>query len=171
MQLTDILPKEGWAKLEREVHDRFHLRVHAYDTEGATFTGETLWGNPLCPALRKSSTAISTICSVVNQTMRHDVANGSAASNECDAGMLVTCTPVVVNGETLGMVGACGAFLGPEACAESFLIEKTAGIDEETVEKMSESVPRFTPEQAQEVTDYLTARVAEIVNTYQAAKA
>ena len=171
MHITDILPKEGWAELEREIHQRFGLSAHAYDTQGATFTGAHNWGNALCPALRQSPTAASTICSVVNQVMRAEVAGGQPALTECDAGMLVTCAPVVVDGEMLGMVGACGGFLGPEACAESFLIEKTSGLTEDAVEELSKSVKRFTEEQAQAVTDYIAGRVAEIINTYKARKA
>lgn len=171
MEMTDILPKEAWAALERDIHERFGVNAHAYDAKGSPFTGHVTWGNRLCPALRQNKSAVMGICSVANQAVGAEVrASGRAAVTDCDAGLMVICVPVVVRGEFVGMLGGCGG-LRDGAEPESFLIEKAAGLTEEEVTGLCTGMREYTEEEAQAIARHIEGRVAEIIKDYGARQA
>lgn len=166
--MTDILPISGWAELERDITDRFCVNAHVYNAQGSPFTGHSTWGNPLCLALRESRTAATGVCAVINQAMGNEVrVTRAAATTDCDAGMLVVCVPLFIEGELIGMVGGCGGFVD-ENEPESYLLEKMAGLSEERVEELCRGMQRRTADEVQAMSDYIQGRVAEIVAAFQA---
>jgi ligand-binding sensor protein len=169
--MTQLLSVDGWAALEQEIHERFGVSAHAYDAGGSPFTGHVTWGNRLCPSLRKSKTAAGTICAVVNQAVAAEVrASGEPAVTDCDAGLMVVCVPVVVDGTMIGMVGGCGGLCdGSEP--ETFLIEKTSGLTEEQTAELCTDMRRYTADEAQNIAAWIEARVADIVKNHESRRA
>jgi ligand-binding sensor protein len=171
MEMTDILPVEGWAALEQEIFERFGVNAHVYNAKGSPFTGHFTWGNRLCPALRHNKAAASAICAVVNQALGAEVrATRQSAVEDCDAGLMVVCTPVYVGEEFVGMVGGCGG-LRDGAEPESFLIEKAAGLSEDQVAELCSDMRQYTEDEAQAIARYIEGRVAAIVKDYEARQA
>lgn len=168
MEMTDILPASSWAELERDIHERFGVNAHVYTAKGSPFTGYATWGNRLCPALRQNKSAATSICAVVNQVVGAEVREYRESSvTDCDAGLMVICAPVFVAGEFVGMVGGCGGFRdGAEA--ESFLIEKSAGLSEVQVAELCSDMRKYSEDEAQAVARYIEGRVAEIVKEFEA---
>jgi ligand-binding sensor protein len=168
MQMTDILPVDEWAKLEQEITQRFGVNAHAYDAKGSPFTGAATWPTRLCVALRQNKGAASGICSVINQTLVHEVGRtGRPAVTDCDAGQLVVCAPVVVEGELVGMVGGCGGFADDNE-PETFLLEKMADLSEERVAELCQGGVRMSADEVQAMSDWIAARVDAIVKDFQA---
>lgn len=171
MEMTDIMPISGWAELEREIASRFGVNAHVYSAKGQPFTGHANYDNRLCSAVRETKAAAVGICAVINQVMGHEVREtGAAATTDCDAGMLVVCVPVFIDGELIGMVGGCGGFVDDNE-PETYLLEKMAGLDEERVEELCQGMPRKTAAEVQAMSDYIEGRVAEIVSAFKARQA
>jgi len=168
MQMTDILPVAAWAELEQDITRRFGVNAHVYNDKGQPFTGHATWENRLCLAIRETKSAATGICAVINQALGHEVRETKApAITDCDAGMLVVCVPLFIKGELVGMVGGCGGFADDNE-PETFLLEKMAGLAEDKVEEICAGMPRKTAEEVQAMSDYIEARVAEIVKEYEA---
>lgn len=171
MLMTDLLPKEDWAKLEQEIHEKFHLNGHAYDANGSPFTGHVTWCNRLCPALRQHKGAVAAICSVANQAIGMQVRHtGESVVEDCDAGLMVISVPVFIGGEFVGSVGGCGG-LRDDSEPETFLIGKAAGISEDEASALCEGIPHFTENEAQAAARFIEGRVAGIVKDHEARKA
>ncbi len=171
MLMTDILPVEAWAALEQEIFETFRVNAHVYNDKGAPFTGHVPYGNRFCPALREHRQAAVTICAGVNQALGLEVReSGEPAVTDCDAGLMVVCVPVFVDGELVGMVGGCGAIVD-DAEPETFLIEKTSGLGEDQVAELCSDMPRLTGAQAQEISDWIAARVEAILKEFNARRA
>ncbi len=171
MLMTDLLPKDDWAKLEQEIHEKFGLNGHAYDANGSPFTGHVTWCNRLCPALRQHKGAVSAICSVANQAIGAQVRHsGGFAVEDCDAGLMVICVPVFIDGELVGMVGGCGG-LRDDSEPETFLIGKAAGISEDEAAALCEGIPHFTEDEAQAAARFIEGRVADIVKNFEERRA
>ena len=168
MLMTDILPVEAWAALEQEILERFHVNAHVYNDKGAPFTGHAPYGNRFCPALREHRQAAVTICAGVNQALGLEVReSGQPSVTDCDAGLMVVCVPVVVDGELVGMVGGCGAIVD-DAEPETFLIEKTSGLTEEQVAELCSDMPRLSAAQAEEISAWISARVESVLKEFNA---
>jgi len=171
MEMTDLLPAAAWTEVEQDIYERFGVNAHAYNAKGAPFTGYVTWGNRLCPALRQNKSAATSICAVVNQAVGAEVRNTRASAvTDCDAGLMVICTPVFVAGAFVGMVGGCGG-LRDGAEPESFLIEKSAGLSEDQVAELCSDMRQYTEDEAQAIARYIEGRVAEIVKDYEARQA
>lgn len=168
MEMTDLLPAEGWAKLEQDIYERFGVSAHAHNASGAPFTSRELWGNRLCPALRQIKNAGTSICAVVNQVVRTEARQESkTVITDCDAGLMVIAVPVIVRGEFIGMLGGCGG-LRDGSEPESFLVEKLTGFSEDQVTELCSDMRQYTEDDAQEIARYIEDRVAEVVRAYEA---
>jgi ligand-binding sensor protein len=168
MEMTDILPAAGWAKLEKDIYERFGVNAHAHTAEGTPFTGYEVWGNRLCPALRKNKNAATSVCAVTNQAVRSESRQESKTIvTDCDAGLMIIAVPVIVRGEFVGMLGGCGG-LRDGAEPESFLVEKLTGLSEDQVTELSSDMRQYTEDEAQTIARYIEARVAEVVRAYEA---
>lgn len=170
MEMTDILPAEGWARLEQDIYERFGVSAHAHNRDGAPFTARELWGNRLCPALRAIPGAGTGICAVVNQAVRAEARQtGKSVITDCDAGLMLIAVPVVVDGEFVGMLGGCGGLRG-DSEPESFLVEKLTGMSEEQVAELSSDMRKYSEDDAEAIARYIEERVAEVVRAYTAGR-
>ena len=161
MKMTDLMPREDWAALEREFHERFGMNPRVYDEAGAGVTGGRLWSNPLCPALRATPGGAGAVCSVANAALTAQAAReGGTVIDVCDAGLAVITVPVIVDGALIGIVGGCGR-LPEDGEMESFLVSKASGLDEGEVEGLAARVPAVSQAEVEAAAAFWEAKVAE----------
>jgi ligand-binding sensor protein len=163
MHMTDIQSVEDWAALERELHELTGMNAQVYNSRGLTFTGQKLFCNRLCPAIKAVPEALTGICATAYQAMIVEAAevNGPVVS-ECDAGLMRICAPVYADGELVGAVAVCGAM--PEGGeVESFFVDKLTGLGEDAVEEMASEAPVKTGQEAREIADVLQAKIESLL--------
>jgi len=164
MELTDILSKKKWAEFEKELYDRFHINCTVYNTSGIGVTGKPNWCNKLCPEIKANKESLAAICAPGNQNfMAQAKQTQKAVIGECDAGLLKIAVPIFSKGDFLGTAGGCG--LLPEGGEiETFLIEKTMGLNENDIAALCVGMGTMSEELATEMADYIEKRIAQFLN-------
>jgi len=167
MLLTDMIPKEKWEAFEKELFDRFHINCTVYDISGQGVTGKPNWCNRLCPEVKANKDSLAAICAAGNQYfMAQTKRTRKALIDECDAGLTKIAVPIFVDGEFLGTAGGCG-LLPTGGEVQTFLLEKTMGLDEAQILKLCEGLGTITPAKAQEMAVYIEKRIAQFVDAYR----
>ncbi len=162
MLMTDLLSKEEWSELEKKVHDEWGFNASVYNADGMTFTGYKNFVNPLCAEIKSHPEGIQAICSVAHQHMAQLARNsGKTIIEECDAGLIKVCTPVIVNDEFVGIVGGCGR-VADESESETFTVHKAINVPLEKVEDLASEVLPISMERAQELAVFLEKFVEDI---------
>lgn len=162
MLMTDLLTKDQWMDLEKVLHDDWGVNACAYDAKGMTFTGFKNFVNPLCKEIKSYPEGIQAICSVAHQHMAQLAqTSGESVIEQCDAGLLKICTPVVVDGEFVGIVGGCGR-VPDDGEVETFTIHKAINVELDTVANLAKDVPVITMEKARDMAEFLEGFVADI---------
>ncbi|HSO60250.1 MAG TPA: PocR ligand-binding domain-containing protein [Desulfobacterales bacterium] len=163
MELTEILPVEGWMQFEKELFDRFNINATVYSTSGISVTGKPIWCNPLCPVIKANQESLELICKVGNQNfMAQAKKSKEFIIGECDAGLIKIAVPILVNGEFLGTAGGCGRLpAGGEA--ETFIIEKTTGLNEEAIAELCRGLEPISEGEARQAAEFIKARLAQHV--------
>jgi ligand-binding sensor protein len=159
MELTDILSKEAWAAFEKELFDRFRINCTVYNTDGIGVTGTPNWCNRLCPEIKRNKDSLAAICAPGNQNfMARAEKTRKPVIDECDAGMLKIAVPVFNQDEFLGTAGGCG-LLPAGGEVETFLIEKTAGLNEAEIADLCEGLDTMTEDQAKEMASFIEEKI------------
>ncbi|MBN2059233.1 MAG: PocR ligand-binding domain-containing protein [Deltaproteobacteria bacterium] len=163
MELTDILSEEAWARFEKELSDRFHLNCTIYKSDGISVTVKQNFCNNLCPKIKANRDALAAICAPANQNlMARARQTRNAVIDECDAGLLKIAVPIFVGEEFLGTAGGCGVLLeGGEV--EDFMIQKTTGLDEETIETLCRDLGSMTEDEARQAAAFIESRIAQLL--------
>jgi ligand-binding sensor protein len=164
MELTDIMPKDEWARFETELHDRFHMNCTVYNISGIGITGKPNWCNKICPVIKANKDSLAAICAPGNQNFMAQAKNTKqAVIGECDAGLMKIAVPIFINGEFLGTAGGCGRLLsGGEV--ETFMIEKTTGLNEDEIDGLCQGLNSITEDQAEQMAAFIESRIQEYVN-------
>ena len=164
MELTDLLPLEKWAELENEIHARSGLESNVFNTDGIRITDNKVWVNRLCPAIKATDKGQAFICAVAHMNLANQAKNEKCAViEECDAGLMKIVVPIVVDGEYLGAIGACG-LLPADGEVDSFLVNKITDIEEETVEELCEDLAVIEKNSAEEVAQFIWEKIEAIVS-------
>ncbi|MFZ0614387.1 MAG: PocR ligand-binding domain-containing protein [Desulfobacterales bacterium] len=167
MKPIDILPLEEWIALEKDLHNRYGVDVNVFDTSGVRISDFKAWVNRLCPAIKATDKGQSFICAVAHMNIAvQAMQTRQAAIEECDAGLVKIVVPIFVDEEFVGAVGACGLLL-EEGEIDTFLIDKTTGIDEETAQNLAADVATISTAAAESLAEDMTRRVAAIVSDYK----
>ncbi|HDQ40828.1 MAG TPA: hypothetical protein ENN39_07365 [Desulfonatronum sp.] len=165
MQMTDLATVEVWKELERFIYENYTLNGRAYDHEGKVFTGQVLWCNRFCPAVRSNPAALSAVCAAAHQNMAGQAqAEGGSVIGECDLGLYKIVVPVIVSGKFLGAVGGCGR-LPENGSVDAFAAEKIAGLSGQQLNELNTSLTRMTRSEAQELADALAAKIADLTKS------
>ena len=165
MELTDLLPLEKWAELENEIHTRSGLESNVFNTEGIRITDNKVWVNRLCPAIKATDKGQAFICAVAHMNLANQaMQTRQPVVEECDAGLVKIVVPIFIDGQFLGAVGACGLLLN-DGEVDAFLINKVTGIEEETAEKLAESIGAISSEAAQDLARFVSERIDQIVSS------
>jgi ligand-binding sensor protein len=167
MTLTDVLSKEEWTQFEKELYERWQISATVYDTSGVSITEKPNWCNRLCPQIKANKDSLATICAPGNQNfMAMAKQTKKPVIGECDAGLIKIAVPIHINGEFIGTAGGCG-LLPEDGEVESFLIEKSAGLDEEKITELCDGLGSMTESQAKEMADFIENRIDQYVGLAQ----
>lgn len=167
MELTDIAPLETWRELEQKINDRSGLNASVFDTDGIRITDFVKWANRLCPVIKGNEKGQSYICSVAHQNLAAQAARTRRPVIEtCDAGMLKLVVPIYVNGDFLGVAGGCGS-LEKKEDVDTFMINKTTGINEEKLVRLAENIPSMTRDEAASHAKYIENEIDRLLEAYE----
>jgi ligand-binding sensor protein len=164
MKLTDIAPLERWMELENEINRRSGLDANVFDTRGYRISPQKHWANELCPAIKDTDKGQSFICAPAHMNIAAlAMQSRETVIEECDAGLVKMVVPIFAGEEYVGAVGACGMLM-KEGEVDAFLVNKMTEIDEETVERLSASVPAIAPETLRELGRFIQAEIEKILS-------
>jgi ligand-binding sensor protein len=169
MKLTDIAPLEKWLELEQKINERTGLNASVFNIEGVRITNYKKWANKLCPVIKANKKGQDYICAVAHQNIAAQAERSrQPVIAECDAGLMKMVVPIFVNDEFLGVAGGCGYILG-NGEVDTFMVNKTIGIDDEKLEHLLEDIPVMTLDQAQTHTGFIQNEVDQILKAYETA--
>ncbi len=168
MELTDIQPMEKWIELEKKIIDKCQVQSVTFNTEGARITDYVKWSNRICPVIKSSEKGGPFICAVAHMNMAAQAQKtGKPVVEECDAGILKIVVPIFSKDEFVGTAGGCGRLpAGGEV--DTFMINKTIGVDEEELEGLTDDIGSATTEQAQECAAFVESEIKNIVEAFEA---
>ncbi len=167
MKLIDILPIEKWVELEKEIYKRSGLDSSIFDMDGIRISEYKEWVNRLCPVIKDNDKGQSFICAVAHMNIAAlAMQTKTFVIEECDAGLLKLVVPILVKDEFVGAVGACGLLLD-DGEVDFFMVNKTIGIDEDDVVRLSDDIGRITTEDAERLGKFITAQIDEIVSDFE----
>jgi ligand-binding sensor protein len=164
MTLTDIAPLDEWKKLEDRIFDSYGLEVNVFNTDGIRITDNKRWVNRLCPAIKATDRGQSFICAVAHMNVANMAKNQrEPVIEECDAGLVKIVVPIFRNEAFVGAVGACG-YLLDEGEVDTFMVEKTTGIEEGLIESLSSDLGSISSEKARQLAREVVEAVAALVD-------
>lgn len=164
MELTDLLPLEKWAELEKEIHARSGLESNVFNTDGIRITDNKVWVNRLCPSIKSTDKGQAFICAVAHMNLANQARDTkSPVIEECDAGLMKIVVPIIVDGTFIGAVGACG-LLPAGGEVDSFLVNKITDIEEEKIEALCEDLAVIEINSAEEVAQFIWEKIETIVS-------
>ncbi|MBW2437931.1 MAG: PocR ligand-binding domain-containing protein [Deltaproteobacteria bacterium] len=167
MKLTDIASLEKWLELEQKINERSGLNASVFDVAGVRITEFKHWANKLCPIIKADEKGQNYICAVAHQNIAAQAERTQQpVISECDAGLMKLAVPIFVNGQFLGVAGGCGHIL-ENGEVDSFMVNKTVGIDKEKLIDLSAEIPVMTVEQAQSHTEFILSEIEQILKIYQ----
>jgi len=168
MELTDLLPVDKWMELEAKINRRSGLNATVFDINHMRITDFKKWANNLCPVIKANEKGQTFICATAQ---RNIVAMAQKTRKpvveECDAGMIKIVAPVFVNGEFLGSVSGCGLLQTDEGKVESFLVNKTTGINEQEIKGLSKTVGHISIEDAEAFSLFIDEEVNKVVELFE----
>ena len=167
MELTDIQPMGKWIELEKKIIEKCQIQSVTFNTEGARITDFVKWSNRICPVIKSSEKGGPFICAVAHMNMTAQAKRTrKPVIEECDAGILKIVVPVFVKDEFVGTAGGCGQLL-TGGTVDTFMINKTTGIDEKELEGLSEDIRSMTMETAQECAGFVEEELQRIVQAFE----
>jgi len=163
MQLTDLIPLEGWVDFEKAIHDATGMNAAVFDAAGVRVTSYVAWANGVCPLIKGDAGSAQAICAVAHQEIaRKAQQTGQPAVAECDGGMLKICVPIISNGTFLGVAGGCGML--PDAGAlETFHISRATGRAEAEIAALADGIPRASHTEIQAALAFIVDRLAQVL--------
>ncbi|MEW6599867.1 MAG: PocR ligand-binding domain-containing protein [Nitrospirota bacterium] len=167
MELVDLLPVEKWLELEKDIFNRSGLASNVFNVSGIRITDYKEWVNRLCPSIKADDRGQSFICAVAHMNIAGMAKERrKAVVGECDAGLLKLVVPIFVNGNFLGAVGACGLLL-EDSDVDSFMINRTIEMDDNTISELSEGIKRMKEEEIEKLGNYIAERIDIIVKDFE----
>ncbi len=166
MHLTDLASLDEWKQLEQQIVDRSGLNASVFGTDGVRITDFQKWSNKLCPKVKANEKGQSYICAVAHQNIATQAEKQRGpVIEECDGGLLKLVVPIFMNDTFLGVVGGCGLLLG-DGEVDTWMINKTTGIDEGELEELADGIEAMTTPKAEEVITFIREQIDRIVQRY-----
>ena len=167
MKLVDILSLEKWIELEKEINKRFGLNAAVFDADGTRITNFKKWANRLCPVVKANEKGGSFICAVAHQNAASQAKKTrKSVIVECDAGLVKVVVPIFVDGEFLGVAGGCGLLLNNSE-VDTFLTNKTTGIDVGEIENLSNDIKIISDDKIELLIEYIQKEIAWILSNFE----
>ncbi len=159
MNLTDICPLETWKEFETQLHLQYDIDVNVFNPEGIRITDHKAWVNRLCPAIKANPKGQAFICAVAHMNIASEARqSGNPVIEECDAGLIKLVVPILVGGECIGAVGACGLLL-EDGEVDAFLVNKITDMPETEIEELSDGIRSMSREAAHEMIETIVAKL------------
>jgi ligand-binding sensor protein len=166
MELTDICPLATWETLENNLFTKFNFQGSVFNPQGIRISQVKNWSNDLCPAIKATENGQSYICSVAHMSMNAMAKKtGKKVMEECDAGFIKLVVPIIYKDEFIGVAGGCG-LLAEDGDADTFAVNKIAGIDEAKAETLASELPVITNDEVTAAIAYLEQEISQILNKY-----
>jgi ligand-binding sensor protein len=166
MELLDLCTLETWKALEEEIRSRSGLNAAVFDPQGIRIIPPQSWPNRLCPEIKADPKGQSFICATAHMNLANQARNDrEPVIAECDAGMLKLVVPIYVENEFVGAVGGCGLLLD-DGEADTFLVNKITGMQEERVEELAAGMEAISMDEAETLCRLIQERVKAIVEVY-----
>lgn len=170
MELTDVAPLETWHALEQEINKRSGMNASVFNADGVRITNFLKWANNLCPVVKGNAQGQNYICAVAHQNIAAQAAKTHEPVIEtCDAGMMKLVVPIFVNGDFVGVAGGCGC-LEKKEDIDTFMINKTTGINEKTLVSLTKDIPILTRDEAESHAVYIENEINRLLKTYESSK-
>jgi ligand-binding sensor protein len=167
MKLTDIAPLDKWLELEEKINERTGLNASVFNVDGVRITNFKKWANKLCPVIKANKKGQDYICAVAHQNIAAQAERShQPVIAECDAGLMKMVVPIFANDEFLGVAGGCGYILG-NGEVDTFMVNKTIGIEDEKLKNLLGDIPVMSPDQAQSHTGFIQNEVDQILKAYK----
>ena len=164
MKLTDIAALDKWIELEKDLHKKSGLDVNVFDTKGYRISEFKNWANRLCPEIKATDKGQSFICAPAHMNIATlAMRSKQPVIEECDAGMLKLVVPIFHDDDFVGAVGACGLLLD-DGEVDTFMVNKTIGLDESEIDALSVDIPNVTTENLEELADYIKRKIDELIS-------
>ena len=159
MELTDIMPKEKWVELQKDLCERFGLNADVVDKDGKKFAG-VAWGNELCRTLHDDKKGFSSICAPAGAMFTQLAQAGDTFAEECDACKTRLSVPIYNGDELVGAVGGCGLLAEGEE-VDGFTIGMMSDLEEGKIEELTETVKVASEDRIKEIQDYIRKKIDE----------
>jgi ligand-binding sensor protein len=158
MELTDIMPVEGWKMLAEDIYTRFGCNGTVFNKSNNVLVKSEKWANKICPSIKAGDSRV--ICATAQQRMSKVAEEKKEpVIEECDAGFTKFVIPIFTDDEFVGMIGGCGCLLeGSEV--DAFYIGKLLK-KEEGVKDLLPTIRYFSKDELSEAIRYVQGRVEE----------
>jgi ligand-binding sensor protein len=168
MDLLDLCPLETWKTLEEDIRDRSGLNAAVFNIQGIRIIPSKKWPNRLCPEIKADPKGQSFICATAHMNLANQARDSwESVIAECDAGMLKLVVPIYVEDEFIGAISGCGLLLD-DGEADTFLVNKITGMQEDRVEELAAGMPAISMDEAEALCGFIQERLESIVGDYQA---
>ena len=150
-------------ELEQKITALSGLGANVFNADGYRITAYRHWSNRLCPAIKATDKGQSFICAVAHMNIAAQAKQTQQeVVEECDAGLVKVVVPVIVMGEFLGTICACGLLL-ENGEVDTFLINKITDIEEEEIEALSRDIKKLRDEKIRELCDFIRTESEKII--------
>ncbi|MCP4754392.1 MAG: hypothetical protein GY866_26210 [Proteobacteria bacterium] len=167
MKLIEIAPVQTWIELENDINRRSGLDASVFNTDGVRITDNKNWANPLCPVIKANKSGQTFICAMAHTNIAlMAMKSQKTVVEECDGGLLKLVAPIFIDDEFLGVIGGCG-MMPEDGEIDSFYINKTTGIDEDEIIRLSEGIDPITASKAEATVSYMAEQVGHIIEKYK----
>lgn len=138
-----------------------------FNIDGIRIAKFKQWVNRLCPVIKAIDKGQSFICAVAHMNIAIMAGKtGKPVVEECDGGLIKMVVPVIVDGQMIGGFSGCG-FVSENGEVDTFMINRTTGIEEEKLVSLSEDIPVLTQKRADEIVEFIQNRINTIIDQYQ----
>lgn len=155
MGVYDIRSQAEWQEILDRVSRRLGMPAALLD-ESNVILQHSGTRNPLCLRIRDQKESKSMICGQSQQYMAETAWSGRRpVIDACEAGLAKIVLPLFHEGRRAGTLTACGS-CSKEGEIEDFLVQKSTGLDEETLAALASEVSEVDPALLEEAVEALS---------------
>lgn len=161
MGVYDIKSRAEWQEILDRVSRRLGMPAALLD-ENNVILQHSGTRNPLCRRIRDQKESKSAICGQSQQYMAEMAWTSDRPVIEaCEAGLAKFVLPLFSEGRRAGTLTACGSCTAGDE-VETFLVQKSTGLDEDALRRLTSEVGRVEPEALNALAEelFLEVRVA-----------
>ena len=118
---------------------------------------------PVCALVRATADGVAAVCSPTSGFFSSQAAaTGEPVVDECDAGLVKICVPILARGVHEGDLNACG-LLAEDGEVETYLVSKAAGVPETEAEHAARNMQVADRKCVDAAANLLTSAVQDLI--------